>query len=436
MPYTFYRVPAGQSLSNKVVSNYAYTNEQFFVSRPLTTADFPSSPAVANYWVQLTWTSSSNTFTESYKAVINNGVLTVFTESTPGNYNVPAGLYSGGQMGAGFGPFAATDPQAGFLPVAGGYSVTEAFFNSYPLITPYQSFTIPGTFDMRVLILELFAATPRRFNPLADDPLIGPCQITGTWKALPATSANYPAGWKPSGAINWSIPINLGPPGSPVVTLTGTSAVSGPSSGVVGTLATSWNGRDTSGQVVEGEFNFKPSANAPTFDPVNSTATTIFLYVLPSITVVSTRCNCLDGSVRTSVPIRMIDHPVGPPIIADMSYTNLNAPMPAASMGSGWNSVANVRVNKDALTQNITYRNENGNYLSWIFNAGSYTPSTRDNYATVATSASFPNYTITFRDKTKRLFNAAGQFINEVDTNNQTTTYTYTAERLTSATGA
>ena len=436
MPYTFYRVPAGQPLANKVTSNYAYTNEQFFVSRPLTAADFPASPAVADYWVQLTWTSSANTFVESYKAHVNNGVLTVFTESTPGNYDIPAGLYGGGQMGAGFGPFSATDPQSGFIPVAGGYSVTEAFFNSYPLITPYQTNPIPGTFDMRVLILDLFAATPRRFNPLSDDPLIGPCQITGTWKALPAATTNYPAGWKPSGDINWSIPINLGPPGSPVVTLTGTSAVSGPSSGVVGTLATSWNGRDTSGQVVEGEFNFKPSANAPTFDPLNSTATTIFLYVLPSITVVSTRCNCLDGSVRTSVPIRMIDHPVGPPIIADMSYTNLNAPMAAASMGSGWNSISNVRVRKDATTQNITYRDENGNYLSWIFNAGSYTPSTRDNYATILTGTVFPFFTITFRNKNKRLFNAAGQFINEVDTNSQTTTYTYTAGRLTSATDA
>lgn len=430
--YTFYRVPPS---SSRVAANFAYTNEQFYVSRPLAYSDFPGN---GTYYVNLTWTNQTSPvayfLSEWYKAVVSGTTLSVFIEPPgqegSGNFTYAAPLYSAGQMGAGFFGFPTNlfSQQDMISQVTGSYAVVESFCNTWKG-APYLTNNIPGQFDLRALVLQPIQTSPPRINPLANDTALNTSQITGTWTALPATSVNYPTGWTTAGPISWTIPIQLGFT-SPVAikTITGNSTAAGsPSSGPIGSLASSWNGRDTAGAVVEGSFNFAIAATAPTVQ-----GTTIAIYQNLSV-ITSSRCSCLDGSTRSSVSPDLFDSPVGPPIVADMGYNSMYNGVSPSSMGYGWNSVANVQAKLDTATQ-ITYRDENGNFLSWNLVTGVWVPSTRDNYATITATSPI---TITFKNKTKRVFNASGQLVNEIDTNNQTTTYQYDGSaRLIQATDA
>jgi YD repeat-containing protein len=290
-----------------------------------------------------------------------------------------------------------------------------------------------------MLALEVVIASPEIFNPLTipDPGYTNQTAITGNWVALPTATANYPSGWTPSGPISWNVPISIGFGGSTTVirTLPGTSAVSG--TGTVGTLSTSWDGKSTSGVYQQGFFNF--TANATVTVPSGTASpptSTIATYTINRTILLVCRCP-KEGPSSNSVPVDMLDFPVGPSIEMGLAYNSTFATGQSASMGYGWSNLLNVKLYKDAA-QNVTYKNEYGVYWSWTFSGGIYTPSTGDNYVSLTTSASFPNYTLTFPDQSKRLFNNASppQLINEVDPRGQTTTYAYTGTHLTQITDA
>lgn len=220
------------------------------------------------------------------------------------------------------------------------------------------------------------------------------------------------------------------------------------STGKISEVSIPWDGTSTysspfnSPEPMEGVFNVR--SRAYTLPVTTTNAYSFFKYT--QVQSVRCKCRCSDSHLSgmhfvSFSPGDLVSTALGPPIQLTLSYCSKDPEAAPSSMGYGWRSNGSVRVFENSVDGSISYRTESGDHLLWKLQGLNYVAVTSDNFVQLEkTSDPSATYVLTFRDQSRRIFDADGRLQQDLDRNDNALTYAYNGsghlDTITDASGA
>ncbi len=294
------------------------------------------------------------------------------------------------------------------------FAITSgASYKAIPGTFQFNGDSVTKTIEVRELALENLKVDKKVVNPESISPLV---TIRGDIRVYPNPVSNGLSAWTPENDLEWQV--TLRSPFLSDIVLNGTIASSSPdSSGYLGELVVTWD-PTTEDNLLEADLDIQAGLKMA----INNGGHTVTRPAFTHCFVCRTCKDELTGEVHATKGVSVFD---SQELAVSLGYSGFQSENAPASMGYGWFSTESCRV-VELEDESLVYCDGSGGYRRWRkLGPDDYEAVFPDNTLSISVNSSDPDaqYTVTWRDSSKRIFDEDGKLRQKIDRLGRVTSY-------------